>query len=355
MKKLVVGVVIAAVALSMALAACGSDEIKVPAGAVAAVGSGVVTQDQYDQIIKQAEAQYSSQPGAPPFPKEGSAQYAQLKASIVNYLVQNEVIKQKAAEMNVKVTDKQFADRMKQIVEQVGGQKRLNKLLKQQKLSREELDAQLRAQMLQEAVQQKVYADVKVSDAEIKKYFDDPANEAQFNTEESVDARHVLVKTEAQAKKVRTLLVADSSDENWAKVTKQYSTDPGTKDIGGSLGNFTRTRMVKPFSDAAFSLEVGQISQPVKSTFGWHVIEVTKKTPASKQTLEQAKPMIEQQLKMQKQSSAWTDWLKQATEDLGVGYAAGYNPAILTASPTPAESGEPAGSDTASPASSPAE
>jgi parvulin-like peptidyl-prolyl isomerase len=343
MKKLIVGVVLLTLVVPvLLLSACGDQ--KVPTGAIASVGDGVVTQEQFDQIWTQAEAQYKSQDGAPAFPSPGTTQYKQLKASIVNYLVQNEVIKTQAAEMGVKVTDKQFQARMKQIIQQVGGQKKLDKLLKQQAVTQPQLEQQLKAQMLQDAVQKKVYSNIKVTPAQVEKYFNDPANESQFNVAESVDARHILVKTKAEADKVRALLEADNSDANWKKVAKQYSTDPGSKNNGGSLGNFPKGRMVKPFEDAAFALKVNEISQPVKTQFGYHIIEVTKKTPGSKQTLEQAKTTIEQQLKYQKQATAWEDWLKQAMKDAGIVYAAGFNPDKLTASPSPAASGAPSGS-----------
>ncbi len=337
MKKLIVGVVLLALVVpALLLSACGAQ--KVPAGAIAAVGSGVVTQEQFDQIWKQAEAQYKSQSGAPPFPKAGSTEYKQLKASIVNYLVQNQIIQAKASELGVKVTDKQLQDRMKEIVKQVGGQKKLDELLKQQAVTQTQLEGQLKAQMLQDAVQQKVYADITVSQAEIEKYYNDPANKSQFNVPESIDARHILVKTKAEAEKVRALLEADNTDANWKKVAKQYSTDPGSKNNGGSLGNFPKGRMVKPFEDVAFKLKVDEISQPVKTQFGYHIIEVTKKTPGSNQTLAQAKATIEQQLKYQKQATAWENWLKTAMKDAGVAYAAGFDPATLTASPSPAAS-----------------
>jgi foldase protein PrsA len=337
MKKLIVGVALLALVVpALLLSACGQQ--KVPAGAVAAVGSGVVTQEQFDQIWKQAEAQYKSQQGAPAFPSPGTTQYKQLKASIVNYLVQNEIIKAKAADMGVTVTDKQFQARMKQIVQQVGGQAKLDKLLKQQSVTQAQLEQQLKAQMLQDAVQQKVYAGINVTPAQIEKYFNDPANKSQFNVAESVDARHILVKTKAEAEKVRALLEADNSDANWKKVAAQYSTDPGSKNNGGSLGNFPKGRMVKPFEDAAFALKVNEISQPVKTQFGYHIIEVTKKTPASKQTLDQAKATIEQQLKYQEQATAWQKWLDQALKDAGVIYAPGFDPSTLSTSPSPAAS-----------------
>ena len=240
--------------------------------------------------------------------------------------------------MEVKVTDKAFDDRMKQIVEQVGGQKKLDNLLKEQSVTQAQLEQQLRAQMLQDAVQQKVYASIKVSEADLKKYFENPDNASQFQVQESVDARHILVKTKAEADKVRDLLEADSSDANWKKVAKEYSTDPGSKDSGGDLGSFPKGRMVAPFEDAAFSLEVGEISQPVKTQFGFHVIEVTKKTPGSTQTFDEAKATIEQQLKFQKQATAWEDWLKKSMADAGIVYAPGFNPDQLTASPSPAAS-----------------
>ena len=104
-------------------------------------------------------------------------------------------------------------------------------------------------------LQQKVISDVKVSDAKLKAYFDDPANKAQFQQAATVDARHVLVKTKAEADKVHALLSADRSDANWKKVAAKYSTDPGSKDKGGSLGSFPKGRMVPPFDKVAFSAQ----------------------------------------------------------------------------------------------------
>ena len=271
---------------------------------------------------------------------EGSAQYNQLKASIVNYLVQNQIIKEKAAGLDVTVSDAQLQKRMKEIVKQVGGQKKLDKLLKEQAVTQPQLEEQLRAQMLQDAVQQKVYADIKVSDADLKKYFDDPANEAQFNVAESVDARHVLVKTKAEAdNKVRDLLEADNSDANWEKVAAEYSTDPGSKDAGGSLGNFPKGRMVKAFEDVAFGLEVGEgLRSRSRRSSATTSSRSPRRPPAARRPLKRHKTTIEQQLKSQKQATAWEDWLKQAIKAAGVIYALGFDPAMLTASPSPAAS-----------------
>lgn len=338
MKRLIV-VVAALALLTSAFALVGCGEKKVPSGAIAAVGDGVVTQAQYDAIWKQAEAQYKSQGTA--VPKAGSTQYNQLRASIVNYLVQNEVITEKAKDMKVAVTDKEYNARLKLITQQVGGEKKLLQLLKKQGVGMKELKEQLMASMLQSEVQTKVYSSVKVTDAEIKAYYNNKDNQSQFVQQPTVTARHILVKTKAEAEKVRALLVADSSDANWKKVAKKYSTDPGSKNSGGSLGSFPKGRMVKAFENAAFSLKVDQISQPVKTQYGWHVIQVTKKTAGSSKTLAQAKSQIQQVLLYQKQSTAWQKWLTQATKDAGIVYAKGYDPKSLTASPSPSSSASP--------------
>lgn len=347
MKKVILAaVLLALLASALVFAACGGN--KVPAGAIASVGGATVTQQQFDQILAQAKAQYASQQGAPPFPKEGTAQFDQLKASIVNYLVQNEVIKQQAADMNVSVTQKQLDERVKQITQQVGGQTKLDALLKKQGVSMDQLKTQLEAQMLQAAVQAKVGANATVTEAQIKAYFNDPNNKSQFVVPDSVTARHVLVNSKAEALKVQKLLTADPSTANWLKVAKQYSIDPGSKSKGGDLGSFPKGRMVPQFDTVAFSIKPGTVSAPVKSQFGYHVIEVTKKTPGSTKTYAEAKPMIEQSLKSQLQAKAWETWLVDAEKKAGIKYASGFDPKTLTASPSP--SGSPA---PASPAPSP--
>ncbi|MEI6727982.1 MAG: SurA N-terminal domain-containing protein, partial [Actinomycetes bacterium] len=256
-KVMLAAVLLVLLASAFAFAACGGNQV--PAGAIASVGSATVTQQQFDEIWAQAKAQYASQQGAPAFPKEGTAQYDQLKASIVNYLVQNEIIKQQAADMKVTVTPKQIDDRIKQIVTQVGGQKKFDALLKKQGVSMDQLRTQLQAQMLQSAVQAKVGENVKVTEAQIKAYFDDPANKAQFVVADAVTARHVLVKTKAEALKVQKLLAANNTDANWAKVAKQYSTDPGTKAKGGDLGSFTAAAQRLSLPKSSVSARVARL------------------------------------------------------------------------------------------------
>jgi parvulin-like peptidyl-prolyl isomerase len=348
MKRVIVAamVILAFAASAVALAGCG--EKQVPSGSIAVVGDVSVTQQQFDDIVAQAKASYTAQ--GVEFPAEQTPQYDELKASIVGYLVQTELVSQKAAEMGVEVTTKELDDRIAAIVTQVGGQKKYDALLKKQGITEEDLRAQLEVQMLQDKVRTKVGADVKVTAEQVKAFYDDPDNKAQFVVADAVAARHILVKTKAQAEKVKALLEADSSSANWKKVAKKYSTDLATKNTGGDVGSFPKGRMVPEFENVAFALKVGEISDPVKTQFGYHVIEVTKKTPGSTTTFEQAKAGIEEQLKLEGETAAWDKWLEEATTAAAILYAAGFNPVDLTASPsaapTPASSPSPSESAT---------
>ena len=101
-------------------------------------------------------------------------------------------------------------------------------------------------------------------------------------------ARHILVENEDDAKKAYDRV---KGGEDFAKVAKELSKDPGSSD-GGDLGWFTKDRMVKEFADAAFAMKPGDISQPVKSQFGWHVIKVEERRTKPVPTFDQVKPQI---------------------------------------------------------------
>src|SRR3712207_1414909 len=108
--------------------------------------------------------------------------------------------------------------------------------------------------------------------------------------EQEVRARHILVESEDEAKAAATRV---KGGEDFAKVAGELSKDPGSKTDGGDLGFFTKDRMVEPFAEAAFKLEPGQISDPVKSQFGWHVIKVEEKRNKPAPSFEETKDQVE--------------------------------------------------------------
>ena len=111
--------------------------------------------------------------------------------------------------------------------------------------------------------------------------------------EEEAHARHILVESEADAKKIAARI---KGGEDFAKVAAETSKDPGSKAEGGDLGWFTKERMVPEFANAAFAMKPGQVSDPVKSQFGWHVIKVEEKRTKPQPTLDELKEQIDQHL-----------------------------------------------------------
>ena len=128
-----------------------------------------------------------------------------------------------------------------------------------------------------------------VSEADAQQIYD--AQIGQLKSEQEVHARHILVSTEAEAKEVAERL---KKGEDFAALAKENSKDAGAE--GGDLGFFTRGQMLKPFEDAAFALEIGQISEPVQTQFGWHIIKVEEKRDQALPTFDQVKGAIIAQL-----------------------------------------------------------
>ncbi len=142
---------------------------------------------------------------------------------------------------------------------------------------------------------------VKVSDKELKDYYN--KNKEEFNEKESVHARHILVKTEAEAKKIISELKSLSGNtlkEKFISLAKEKSTGPsGPK--GGDLGYFTQGQMVPAFNDVVFSMKAGTITTtPVKTQFGFHVIYLEDKKNSTIRKFDEVKNVIEERLKMEK-------------------------------------------------------
>jgi len=125
--------------------------------------------------------------------------------------------------------------------------------------------------------------------------------------EQEISARHILVNTEDEAKEVKAQLEGGS---DFAKLAAEKSTDKNAE--GGSLGFFSRGQMLKPFEDAAFALDVGKLSEPVKTSFGWHIIEVQEKRNQKLPSFDDVKDPIISQLVVRKAQSVVGDLRSKA-------------------------------------------
>jgi peptidyl-prolyl cis-trans isomerase C len=181
--------------------------------------------------------------------------------------------------------------------------------------------------VLMEAILTKIAA-TSTSDAQMHKIYDDA--KAQQKPQEELHARHILVASEADAQAVEKRLKAG---EDFAKVAKEVSKDPSAE--GGELPWFTREQMVPAFSDAAFKLQKGQISDPVKTQFGWHVIKLEDRRQKPFPAFDQVKDQI-QRFAIQKAQSELILSLRKGAKIERTAAA----PAEVPAQPMPGSGGD---------------
>ena len=152
----------------------------------------------------------------------------------------------------------------------------------------------------------KVVSGVRVTDAEVRQYYDDHADELQG--EETVNASHILVDNEALANDL--LAKITSGELAFEDAARQYSSCP-SKEEGGSLGDFGKGQMVPEFDEACFSMEEGEIRGPVRTQFGYHLIRLNKKNAAVKPTFEELRDRLQQQVLSEKQQAAYRSKINQ--------------------------------------------
>lgn len=147
-----------------------------------------------------------------------------------------------------------------------------------------------------------------VDDAEARDYYNKNPNEFKTDT---IRASHILVDTEEEA---RNILEKIKKGEDFSKLAESFSKDKGTAQRGGDLGFLGRGRTVPEFENAAFNLKSGEISAPVKTHFGYHIIKVFDKKEGSQLDFEQVKDKIKKQLISEKQREALESFIKGLTE-----------------------------------------
>lgn len=173
---------------------------------------------------------------------------------------------------------------------------------------KEQLEVLKRDILIQAAVK-KILDSVTVTEEEIKEFYNN--NEDMFMTQESVSAKHILVDSEEKAKDIKAKIEAGTSFEDAAK---EYSSCPSAAQ-GGDLGSFTRGRMVPEFEEASFALEIGKVSDPVKTQFGYHLIKVEEKMPAAKKSFDEVKNSIKVNLLSQKQNNHYIEFVNNLKND----------------------------------------
>jgi foldase protein PrsA len=318
----------------------GGGSSDVPADSVAKVGSTPITKSTFNSLLTVAFARFKAQGQAAP--KVGTPAYSQLRDQAVSFLVQEEELQQEGKKLGVTVSQKDIDARLAQIRQTYyhGSEKKLEAALKKDDITLTELEQyNLRPTLLSEKLEAKVTSDVKVSKADAQKYYDQ--NKSSFTTPQTREVRHILVNSKSLAQQIETKL---KNGQSFASLAKKYSKDTGSAKQGGKLcvahggSSGACQQTVPPFDKSAFSLKTNEVSQPVKSVYGWHIIEALSAVhPSHTQTFGQVESQIQANLGQQKKQTAWSAWLANLKKDFKgkVAFQTGYSPVTTTTPTTP--------------------
>lgn len=268
--------------------------------AVAKVAGKAITIEEFNKSFNQNLAFYQQYQGSVP-----RSVYNQLRYETLQQLINQQLLLQQVKKERIKVPKADVDAELETI--------------KSGFPTEEDYRAQLRINnMTEKQLREMINDNLAVNALLETKSAYEVTEEDVVRAYEQVEASHILIEPvgdERNFELARTLaekvLAEIKGGKDFAEAAKTYSADPGSKDKGGELGYFTRDMMVKEFSDAAFALQVGEISEPVKSDYGYHIIKVTGKKEAAGEDFENQKDTLRTTLQQQKSDQQLQTWFEE--------------------------------------------
>ena len=266
------------------LTACSNDESR----SVAEIGSEKVTEAELNEMLQK-----------------------QHGATMLDTLISYKIVDLEAKKAEIEITDEEIDAEYATYSDQYGGENGLMTMLEEYNMDEEDIREDIRIYLLTLKLLEN---EVEVTDSEIEAFFNE--NIENFATAESVTASHILVKDKALAKE---LIGRINAGEDFTSLAKEHSIEEGASETGGSLGTFGRGDMVSEFEEAAFAMEVGEISkEPVKTEHGYHVILVEDKVAGKEADFAASKEEARKMLLEQKIDEAYNPWLEKKYEEYEV-------------------------------------
>ena len=292
-----------------------------PSEAVALVNGTPITREAFQAAVQRNRRQRESQGQS-----LGEQQLNQLRNDILDSLVTRELLYQQAKETGVTISEDALNSELDSLKGQFEDDSQYADALAQAGVSEDELSQDIeRNLMIEKLLDQAVDAETQISEQEMKSFYDE--NPQYFERSERVTARHILISTRnasseeqvqqarEEAQEARRLLTEE--DRSFAAVAKEYS-DGSSAEQGGDLGTFGKGDMPQAFEKTAFSLDTGEVSDVVRTQYGFHIIEVTEKLPAGKAPYEEQKQGIRRYLQRRKEQQAVQSYVQQLKDDAEV-------------------------------------
>ncbi|HCG98411.1 MAG: hypothetical protein A2074_03850 [Candidatus Aquicultor primus] len=240
--------------------------------------------------------------------EQGEQAKVQFRNQVLDQMIEMELLMVEVNKRGIKVTDKEIDAKLKELMKDYGlkEQAELEAALKQQNMTLVQFKKELADRIQIEKLGDQVTKDVKASSKEVKEYYE--KNKASFAVKDQVQVAHILVQDEAKAKKI---LADVQAGADFSKLAKEHSIDPGSKDKGGEMPMTDKDQFVPEFAAASWTLEPGQISDIVKTTYGFHIIKMIAKKDGGEKAFNDIKDEVEEQMLSPKKQEVFGKWLDE--------------------------------------------
>ena len=278
--------------------------------------------------------------------EEGRRQLDELREGIVSELIDRSIIRQHAEQRGLSIPAEQLSQAEQRAITELGGDQKYDAYLKEHRLSRDEYREVIKSEIYGDLVRKELNSGLSVSEKDIKAFYAAHESDSEFQVPERVTAAHILVaarpnlitqRLQSEKNLSGEALAAAARNEmdrlrkraeelrrkalagaDFSTLARESSEDPATKDRGGDLGAFVRNTHARAFDEAAFALKSGTISEVVQTEFGFHIIKVSKRESARRQTLSEATPEIQRRLLARLEADKLNAWLKDARRKANV-------------------------------------
>ena len=243
----------------------------------------------------------------------------QLKNIVVQaatQLAERKLLLEAAAQANSSVSPEEINKSLNDEYNRAGGESQFQDLLKTNGISLDYVRTSIQTELtIQKYLDSLFSTEVQVTEDELKK---------AYGEEKTASVRHILLLTQGKTdqekteihKKMEEILARAKAGEDFAELAKKHTEDPGSKDNGGLYEDFSRGKMVKPFEDASFTVPVGEISNVIETTYGYHILKVIDRKKEA-QPFDQIKPQLETALKQRKSTEVYQDLMAKLKKKAG--------------------------------------
>jgi peptidyl-prolyl cis-trans isomerase C len=279
-----------------------ADEAKPKAEKIALVNGSAISRADFDREMSGIRQRFLSMGK-----QVSDAQLPDLEKRVLDNLINVELLYQQSQKVGTKVDEAEVNAQFETLKKKFPTEAEFKNIIEKMKLTEEAMKSQIRRGIaIQRFLDKQTIGKVKIPEEEIKAYYEGHTN--LFKKPEQVRASHILIKVDPKAtekqkakarKKIEKIGKRLKDGEDFGALAKEFSQCPSSAK-GGDLNYFGRGQMVKPFSDAAFALNVGETSDVVETRFGYHLIKVTEKKPATTLSYEEVKDRIRQNLMREK-------------------------------------------------------